>query len=177
MIRDYGYRRLENAGLFTKSSTANNWRPLLPANSLLFPFIEGEQVAYFQARRLIVSKSQRKWCNLNHRKRRIYNLDAFFSIGHNPFAICEGPIDTLSAIELGYNAIGLLGVNMQLSEDYIRRLCGVEVVILLDWDAQGEARAAKLQDQLRRFGIAPTRKRRPAPGVTDVNDYLIMTKA
>lgn len=63
---------------------------------------------------------------------------------------------------------------MQLNEEYVRLLRGKEVVILLDWDSVGESRATELQNQLRSFGIASTRKSRPSRKVKDVNDYLMM---
>lgn len=86
-------------------------------------------------------------------------------------------MDTLSAIELGYDAIGLIGANMGLNKEHLRRLRGKHVVILLDWDQTGENRAAELQNELRSFGIASTRKKRPSLGVKDVNDHLMIARA
>ena len=128
---------------------------------------------YFQARLISESADQGKWRNLNHRKRRIYNIDAMLEGESKRLAICEGVMDTLSAIELGYSAIGLMGVNAWLSEEQISGLRGREVDILLDWDPPGETHADELQKELRKFGIASTRKSRPSPAAKDVNDYLM----
>ena len=86
-------------------------------------------------------------------------------------------MDALSAIVLRYKAIGLIGVNMRLEEEQIRQLRGKQIEILLDWDTAGETRAIELQNELRSFGIASTRKSCPSPGVNDLNEYLIKMKA
>lgn len=173
LIRTFGYQRIENAGLLTKMSTSRNWRFLFPEQSLLFPFLETGEIAYLQVRLITGAEDQGKWRNLNHRRRRIYNVDALLETRRKPFAVCEGIMDTLSAIELGYSAIGLMGVSAGLTEEQIKRLRGKQVDILMDWDPPGEARAAELQREMRRFGIASTRKRRPSPAAKDVNEFLM----
>ena len=173
LIREYGYQRVKTAGLLAKSSTSTTLRLLFPKESLIFPFLENEQIAYLQVRLLSKTEAKGKWRNLNRRKRHIYNVDTILRSSRKPFAICEGVMDTLSAIELGYNAIGLLGVSTQLNANQVTKLRDRQVDILLDWDPAGNRRSAELQKQLRRFGIASTRKRQPAPGVKDLNDYLI----
>ena len=177
LICAFGYQRIKTAGLLTKISTAKNRLFLFPEESLLFPFLENGHIAYFQVRLLSGSADQGKWRNLNQRRLRIYNIDAMIETQCRPFAICEGVMDTLSAIELGYSAIGLIGVNARLKEEQIRRLRGKQVDILLDWDPPGETRAAELQKEFRRFGIASTRKKRPSPTAKDVNEYLMELQA
>lgn len=88
------------------------------------------------------------------------------------FAVCDGVMDTLSAIGFGYSAIGLVGV-AGLKEEQIKRLRGKQVDILLDWDRPREKAAAELHKELRRFGIVSTRKTRPSPKARDVHDYLM----
>lgn len=173
LMRTFGYRRIETAGLLTKTSSARNWRFLFQEGSLLFPFLETGQIAYLQTRLIAGTEDQGKWRNLNHRRRRIYNIDASLETSRKPTGVCEGIMDTLSAIELGYSAIGLMGVSARLTEEQIKRLRGKQVDILMDWDPPGEARATELQKELRRFGIASTRKRRPSSAVKDVNEYLM----
>ena len=172
LVRAFGYQRINAAGLLTKTSTNRNRLLLFPEDSLVFPFLEDSQVAYMQARVISRLTGRGKWRNLNDRRPRVYNADTLLVKQHSPLAICEGVIDTLSAIELGYSAIGLLGVRAQLDEEQRDRLRGNQVVVLLDWDLPGETRAAELRKELRRFGIASTRKTRPSPESKDVNDYL-----
>ena len=172
LVGAFGLPRIESAGLLTKKSTTRNRLLVFREESLLFPFLEDSQVAYLQARVMSRSADRGKWRNLNHRRLRVYNVDAMLGKQCRPLAICEGVIDTLSAIELGYGAIGIIGVNARLGKEQLERLRGKQVVILLDWDPPGEKRAATLQQEMRRFGIASTRKSRPSPGVGDVNDCL-----
>ena len=177
LISLFGHRRTEAAGLLTKSSTSRNRQLMFPQQSLLFPFFENDDLVYLQVRLLHDSESRGRWRNLNDRKRRIYNIDAISLVNRKPIAICEGVMDALSAIELGYDAIGLGGVNTRLSDDQIRRLRQRDVTILFDWDRAGEDRAATLQQELRNRGIASTRKGRPSPDVKDVNDYLNISRS
>ena len=172
LIRIYGYRRTNDAGLLTKSSTAQNPQLIFPQRGLLFPFFEDGDLVYLQVRLLSDSTTNRRWCNLNRRKLRIFNIDAILPINHRPIAVCEGVIDTMSATELNYDSIGLVGVNMQLDESLFRRLGQNHITILFDWDRAGDNRAATLQQELSSHGITSTRKRCPLPNVKDINDYL-----
>ena len=70
----------------------------------------------------------------------------------------------------------MMGVSATLAPEQMERLRGREVNILLDWDTAGEARSAKLQAEMRLFGIASTRKRRPSATATDLNEYLMERK-
>lgn len=173
LLRNYGFSRVNNAGLLTRGSTRGSPRMIFPEGSLVFPFLEENQVAYFQARLISGSKSQGKWRNLNYRNRRIYNVDAVYRKEPNSIAICEGVIDTLSAIELGFRAIGILGVSTEFTAEQMAQLRGKNVNILLDWDNPGEKGAAELQKRMRRLGITSTRKNCPSPSITDLNEYLV----
>ena len=82
-------------------------------------------------------------------------------------------MDTLSAVELGIYAIGLLGVSANLLKDDIKKLKGKNVDILLDWDSSGNSRASQLQNDLKRYGIVSTRKLRPSDTASDLNEFLI----
>lgn len=176
LICSFGYRRIKAAGLLTKQSTAQNTRLLFPEDSIVFPFFENDLPVYLQARVIVGTVNRGKWRNLNDRRSRLYNIDALFETGRSHLAICEGVIDTLSATELGFRAIGLMGVNAQFGDEQVKQLRGKEVAILTDWDAPGERRAIELQKQLRRFGITSIRKRRPSSSAIDLNDYLMEKK-
>lgn len=176
LVRAFGFSRVEKAGLLTKSSTRTTARLVFLEGSLVFPFLENGRVAYLQTRTFGRAERYGKWRNLYHRQRRIYNVDALTLSTSHPFAICEGIMDTLSAVELDYNTIGFMGVTAKLTADQIEKLRGKEVDILLDWDAQGEARAAKLQKELNRYGVVSTRKSRPSERASDLNEYLMETR-
>jgi len=176
LINRFGYDRIYAAGLLTKKSTKRTPMPLFPDNCIVFPFLEQNRPAYIQARALSNFQNKSKWRNLNGRKRRLYNADTLLNSRDQPLAICEGILDSLSAIEMNYDAIGLMGTNAVLSNEEIKRMRGRQVLILLDWDEPGEKRATKLQFELRRYGITSTRKTKPSPTANDLNDYLVETK-
>lgn len=173
LLKSYGFARLNDAGLLTTHSSRRNPRFLFPAESLLFPFFENGTVAYLQARVIKSSDSTRTWLNLNRRTPRIYNVDALIDSKASALDICEGVIDTLSAIELGRRAIGLMGIGFTPSTDQLIRLRGRQVNILLDWDRPGDTKSAELKRKMRRLGIVSTRKNRPSTKEYDLNDYLV----
>ena len=114
--------------------------------------------------------------NLHTRRNQIYNIDALASSTSEPLAICEGIMDTLSAIELGYVAIGLMGVTGNLIPDQLLQLRDRQVHILLDWDSAGNQKAKNLQQMMNNYGIVSTRIFKPTMQGKDLNDYLIETK-
>ena len=173
LLNIYGFARLNDAGLLTTHSSLRDTRFLFPAESLLFPFFEHGRVTYLQARVIQSSDSNRKWRNLNRRRPRIYNVDALIDSKASTIDICEGVIDTLSAIELGRRAIGLMGIGFTLSTEQLIRLRGRQVNILLDWDRPGDTKSAELKRKMRRLGIVSTRKNRPSPRADDLNEYLV----
>ena len=92
-------------------------------------------------------------------------------------AICEGVIDTLSAIEIGYSAVGLIGAGATFTRNNILSLIGKNVDILLDWDEQGEVRSEKLVKELRSHGVAAVRKQIFNSSINDLNDFLVKERS
>ena len=172
LINEFTFERIYAAGLLTQNSIRNPPRLIFPLQSVIFPFLESGKVVYLQARTLRKTKNGSKWLNLFSRPRRIYNLDAITQESKQPFAICEGIIDTLSAIEFGYSAVGIMGVTAGLTQNQILALRKKEVEILLDWDEKGEERAQSLQKELDRYGVVSIRKKLPSTTASDLNDYL-----
>lgn len=172
LIEKFGFDRVQTSGLLTKQSTPSRFRPILPQAAILFPYFEGGEITYFQSRSMNDSDKKNRWRNLNHRRKRIYNVDVLRDSRISRVAICEGVLDALSSTQLGCEAIGFIGVSARLSESEMTSLRGKQVDILLDWDDAGEKRAAALRKDLARFGIAATRKTAPRSGAKDINDYL-----
>lgn len=173
LICIYGFERINDAGLLTRNSSPKNRHLLFQNRSLLFPFYESGSLTYMQSRVIEKTNFKGKWRNLNYRKRRIYNVDALLDKNVGILTICEGVMDTLSAIELGYVGVGLIGVNAKFSTEQLIKLRGRQVNILLDWDTAGEDGAKELQQTLRKFGITSTRKSRPSAKANDLNEYLM----
>ncbi|MDG1418673.1 MAG: CHC2 zinc finger domain-containing protein [Maricaulis sp.] len=166
----YGFERVATAGLYTATSTGQRSIPVFNDNSLVFPFIEKNKITYLQARIFERTKAP-KWRNLARRSRRIYNADAIDGKAAK-IIICEGVIDTLSAVELGLTPVGLLGVSAQLNSHQMTSLRNKLVCIMLDWDAAGEGRATELKQTLLQYGVASHRQERPSSTANDLNDFL-----
>ncbi|MCG8004358.1 MAG: CHC2 zinc finger domain-containing protein [Candidatus Thiodiazotropha lotti] len=174
LLSEFGFDRVKRSGVLTKRSTSVNCRLVFLQNSIVFPFMENGRIAYLQARHLGSTDSGTKWRNLNERKHRIYNVDALANLKpSSSISICEGVMDTLSAVELGLNAVGLLGVSASFTVEQIKKLKDKQVNILLDWDIRGNERASQLQDELKRYGVVSTRKFRPTSTANDLNEYLV----
>ena len=85
--------------------------------------------------------------------------------------ICEGLIDTLSAVQLGMQAIGAPGAN-SFSEHWLELIPkSTRIHVLFDKDKAGEDAASKLRSQFRRFGFKADAL--VVPVGKDVNDFLI----
>lgn len=172
LLAKFSFDRVYAAGLLTKKSTAADPRIIFPTEAIIFPFIENKKVVYLQARNIRNEERYGKWRNLNFQPRRIYNIDAIAQTSKRPFAICEGVIDALSAIELGYTSVGMMGVSAKFTPDQFRLLRKKEVEILLDWDTAGEKRAQSLREELNKYGVVSIRKKLPSTTATDLNEYL-----
>lgn len=172
LLSKFGFELIHAAGLLTQKSTVEAPRIIFPWNSIIFPFWEGNKAVYLQARALAGTEQYGKWRNLNSQPKRIFNVDAITQTSKRPFAICEGVIDTLSAIELGYSAVGMMGWSAKLTPDQIRALRKKEVEILLYWDEKGEKGAQQLREELNQYGVVSIRKKLPSTTATDLNEYL-----
>ena len=172
LIDEFGYTRADEAGVLFRDKWKRSVRLIFPNHSLVFPFLDHGRIIYMQARSLQHQSPGRKWWNLVARPRQIFNVDALSSKAAERIAICEGVIDTMSAVEFDYTAFGILGIHMRLAVNQLHELRGKEVHILLDWDSPGEAAAITLQQELARYGIHSVRKTRPSPRANDLNDYL-----
>ncbi len=168
----FGFSRLSSSGLLTTSSTPQNLRLVFPRPSLIFPFRERGEAHYMQARYIGNESFAPRWSNLRGHRHRVYNADVLSSNAER-IAICEGVTDTLSAMELGYQAVGLVGVSARFAEAQIKALRQRTVFLLLDWDDRGEARARELAAELARFGVPTIRLARPSATASDLNEYLI----
>jgi DNA primase len=84
--------------------------------------------------------------------------------------ICEGAIDTLSAMQMGLPALGVFGVT-RFRDEWFNGFRSVrEVCLLFDNDDPGRAAAAKLCARFRLRGIKA--ESRSPKHVNDMNDLL-----
>lgn len=176
LINEFGFPRVKASGVLTRNSNDDHWRSLFSSDSIVFPFFEAGRPVYLQSRTIKLNPKYGRWRNLNFHSPRIYNSDVLNTQEYEMIAICEGVIDCLSAVELGLTPIGLTGVSKKLTADEIEKFRGKTILILFDWDVSGDRRAKELQDEFKLFGISAIRKKCPANGVKDLNDYLMKSK-
>jgi DNA primase len=156
---------LEAAGLLSKSGNF-----LFARHTLLFFYFDGDQPVYVSARDVTGEAHAKELSPSGLQCPVPYNANV---LATNPdtIYICEGPIDTLSAVQLGYSAIGVPGTN-RFREEWFSLLRHVpHVRVLFDNDMAGQTRGAELRTQLCLHGIR-AEAIHPAVG-KDVNDLLL----
>jgi DNA primase len=85
--------------------------------------------------------------------------------------VCEGAIDTLSLLELGFIAVGIPGAN-NFRAEWVELFDEVgEVVLALDNDQAGDEGAATIAGHFERLGREVAKLELP-DGVKDINEFL-----
>jgi DNA primase len=168
LLDEFGLADLQAAGLFNAKGNLKLFK-----HQLLIPYwVDGEVVA-LQAR------------NLNWRNKQVdgpkeltlspvtvpFNTDVLLRFQEMIY-ICEGAIDTLSLLELGFAAVGVPGAKSFRAE-WCELFADVEEVILaLDNDEAGHEGAAVIAEHFRRIGREVRRLQLPE-GIKDVNEFLM----
>lgn len=146
---------LVHSGVFTVSKRTGEPYFAYFAHTLLFPFYFEDEVVYIQGRTIEKltyhrdgkNKQQRKWNNLAKNVPCPYNVNILLhpDIRDEEVLICEGAIDTLTLLDNGYNAIGLIGAG-NFNVKWIRYFEKYNAipVIALDSDEAGNAGAEKI---------------------------------
>lgn len=161
---DFGIDALKTAGVVSRAG-----RFLFARHELLFFYFDDDWPVYIQARD-ITGESRAKELSLTglvspipynvnllrHRQRRVY--------------LCEGCIDTLSALQMGFPAVGVPGV-AGFQDDWYERFKTIEhIVVVFDDDEAGRREAGELRMQFRQRGIKADAKYPPSG--KDMNDLL-----
>lgn len=172
-IAEWGFERIENAGLLSVASTCASPRNIFSDNQIIFPFWCVERCEYIQARR-IDERPQMRWVNPRGIRKPLYNIDVLL---RRPIAkkiyICEGVIDVLSAHELRWDAIGVLGAS-SFQPEWLPKFRGRDVHIIPDRDDAGNRMASRLKTLFIIGGISVVVQRLPVGN--DVNEYLLNKK-
>jgi len=109
---NYGKEHLTLAGLLNEKGNF-----VFAMNSLILPYFEDGEIVYLRARSLANDSTAHKYIGLYNSTgdltaKRIFNIDMLDNIGKgNNLLICEGEFDCMIAVQNGYNAIGIPGVN------------------------------------------------------------------
>lgn len=164
LIRQFGEERLQSAGLLSR-----NRGFLFACHALLFFYVDNDHAVYVQARD-ITSKAQCKELSLAGLTSPVPFNTKVLTDRRELVCICEGCIDTLSALQLGCPAVGIPGVTGFRSDWFDRFRYVGRVVLLLDNDEAGRRQAVELRSQFRIRGIVADAYH--PRGVKDVNDLL-----
>lgn len=170
LIRKFGLDDVYRCGLLPRRASE---APLVfPSKSIVFPFIENENVVYLQTR-LLPDRDGPRWMGPRGITKPVYNIGRIQNA--KSVYICEGATDVLAAFELKFTAIGLLGATSNIPNSTLIALNGRTIYIVPDNDDVGEQMAERVQTKLKKAGLAAVIKRLPCG--KDLNDFLIRAKA
>lgn len=145
------------------------------SHPLLFPLIVKGRPAYMQGRSLDPKVDKRdRWRSMRGGVPALYNVDAITG-NDRPIVLAEGPIDTLSAIELygdTHAAVGIFGAG-HFKREWAIALRGRRVVVATDPDEAGNKGAAAIAEVLHGVGAEVRRARIDR----DLNEILCAEKA
>ena len=137
---------------------------------LMFFFLNNQVPVYFCGRSLQANPKIKELKPVGLSCPAPYQIDILQTPPAELF-ICEGLIDTLSAVQLGMPAIGAPGVN-SFPEHWLELIPkATRIHVLFDKDRAGEDAAIKLRSWFRRFGFKADAL--VVPVGKDVNDFLI----
>jgi len=118
---------------------------------LLFPFVQDSHIVYIQGRRFNDNEGA-KYVGLNGLVKPLFNLNVLRSLRKgDPLYICEGVPDVISAFEMGFPAVGVLGAH-SFKEEYADLLLPYHIYVIPDRDIAGAAFVRKIKEAFRRKG-------------------------
>jgi len=119
-------------------------------NTFILPFFnEKGRIVYLKGRSF---DNQRSHLNLKGIPTDIYNRLILKNLkSDEKLYICEGETDTLSALSMGLNAIGILGVN-SFKTEYIDLLRDYQLYLVPDNDEAGQRMSQLIKDAFRQIG-------------------------
>jgi DNA primase len=160
----FGEEQLRAAGLLNRRDDF-----LFSHHRLLFFYLDGDRAAFVQGRDVTGAAAAKELGPARLACPIPFNRNVLFQQPGRVY-VCEGCIDTLSAVQLGYPAVGVPGVHA-FREEWFALFRGVrEVCLLFDNDEAGRRQGAELRARFRLHGFRADAYA-PAFG-KDVNDTL-----
>jgi DNA primase len=151
--------------------TTQNGHYLFARHPLLFFYLDVDEPVFVQARALTAGVTSKELRPAGLQCPLPFNVNVL-SINSDRVFVCEGCIDTLSALQLGIDAVGVPGVQ-SFRDDWFSLFRGVgRVCVLFDNDDAGRQQGAELRSQFRLRGFRADAFH-PAQG-KDVNDCLLL---
>ncbi len=163
----FSLEELKQAGLVSRTD-----RFLFNRHQLLFFYFDGGWPVYIQGRDLSGNSPAKELSLAGLTSPVPYNVNLIRK-NQDQVYLCEGCIDTLSALQMQLPAVGVPGVTSFHSDwfDYFQTV--KHVLLLFDNDEAGHRHAAELRMQFRKRGIKADAIY--PPSVKDVNDLLIQS--
>lgn len=172
-LREWGYAKLSNAGMAVTRQSPKSLKPFKTLiwwdHTILVPFIQDQKIIYIQGRRLNTRKGP-KYLGLNGIKKPLFNLEALKSLRFGSRVwICEGIMDCLAAIQLGYAAVGVLGATSFLQE-WVQLLMPFDLYVVPDRDSGGITFSKSVKNAFRKSSKIVNLIR--IPHGKDLSEYL-----
>ncbi|HEX8502665.1 MAG TPA: CHC2 zinc finger domain-containing protein [Pyrinomonadaceae bacterium] len=162
MLEGFGVETLRRAGLFNRKEHLTFYH-----HRLLFPFFVGGRPVYLQARTTAAGVEPR-WHNMRGPIPALYNADSLRTLPSDSVVyLVEGFTDTLTLLDNGFAAVGLVGAG-GLKDEWLAPLGRFRVVAALDPDAAGRRAAARYRELFAARGLALAHVELPS----DVNDFF-----
>lgn len=133
-------------------------------DAVIFPIMVRGRVMSLTAR-MLSEHAPSKFMHLRGEISYLYNEDTLY--GTDEVLICEGPVDTITAVQYGYVAVGILGAQA-FKDNYLPKFKDVkEIYACLDNDEGGRLGMKRL-DEIFRGDIKIIK----LPEGMDLNDYF-----
>lgn len=148
LLNNFEKTRLLRSGLMV--NRRNRLHLIWWDHTILFPFFESNHIVYMQGRRIISDRP--KYIGLSGIKKPLYNKDILGKLSPNrTVCICEGITDTLTATQLGYCAIGVLGA-ASFNKKWVKELNEFRVVVIPDADGAGKLFEKEIREAFFEYG-------------------------
>lgn len=170
LLDKFDEEELMACGIARKFSTGKIgcvwWKPVI-----LFPFRDlNLRVCYIQGRPYDQSKV--KHLNLGGIPPQIYNLNVLHEVDQGSrLMICEGITDTLTALSMGFHAIGILGAH-NFNSGETRKFMDYDVAVVPDADRGGEQFVNNLKNAFGQQGKSIDVFSVP-DGFNDLNEFFV----
>lgn len=168
LLKEWGEQALIQCGLATIDAK-EKVRFIWWTSVILFPFIdENFRVNYIQGRNIGVGRA--KHINLKAINPQIYNLSILHKLKpKDNLYFCEGISDTLTALAMNYNAIGVLGAN-NFNKKFTKLFIDYSIYIFPDSDAGGDKFTSNIKQAFNEFGVN-VRVQKIPKGYKDLNEF------
>jgi DNA primase len=169
LLGQLGEDKIRAAGLLT-----SNGNFLFTNHHLLFFYFDGNVPVYVQGRDVTGTATAKELSPVGGIPCPVpFNGNILQSPLQRVF-VCEGAVDALSAVQMGYLAVGVPGVQ-GFRDDWFALFRGCqEICVLFDNDEVGRRQGAELRARFRQRSFRAEAYR--VPQGKDVNDYLVLSK-